>query len=158
MVQKLAHTTRHLQRLAKHPFESVHAGLEHSVGQVWSLLVHGQEWYNGWLSLAWSRIGFHGKHPATTSHGAGLLGLLELRYFTELGTSLTQRALMDPEADVSPYPFAYCSIWMAAKLGKAVKRYLLSAIIFESSVENAALGALQELGELRAKFLIDCHS
>ena len=78
----------------------------------------------------WSKIGFQGEDPATDFRSMGILGLLNLIYFSKHKN--VQQVLKDSNSEFW-YPFAVCGINVSSKILEMLKTYKLNSKFYNST-------------------------
>eukprot|EP01080_Neovahlkampfia_damariscottae_P006840 gene6840-11001_t len=77
----------------------------------------------------WSKIGFQGEDPATDFRAMGMLGLLNLIYFSKY--EKVQKVLQDSNSEFW-YPFAVCGINVSSKISDLLRSHQLNSYFYDS--------------------------
>lgn len=81
---------------------------------LWENLLPGVTREGGRVTEEWGKLGFQGKDPATDFRGMGLLGLIQLVYFSQSSPQLARQLLKESQADITYFPFAATGINVTA--------------------------------------------
>ncbi|XP_052022609.1 ELMO domain-containing protein 2 isoform X3 [Apodemus sylvaticus] len=81
-----------VENVRKKPYDSANAQHERLLLKLWSLLMPTKK-LKGRISKQWADIGFQGDDPKTDFRGMGILGLINLVYFSENYTSEAHQIL-----------------------------------------------------------------
>eukprot|EP01039_Chlorochromonas_danica_P005572 gene5574-6135_t len=81
---------------------------------LWRNLLPGVTRVGGRITEDWGKLGFQGKDPATDFRGMGLLGLIQLVYFSQSSPQLARQLLQESQADATYFPFAATGINVTA--------------------------------------------
>jgi len=80
------------------------------LNHLWESIFPNRRRNGGMITAEWGEIGFQGSDPATDFRGMGLLGLVQLLYFTTNYPSKARKVLLSSNHPRRFYPFAATGI------------------------------------------------
>lgn len=98
-----------VNRLKSSVYDSTNQVHEKYLMQIWSSL-NPDDKLDDRISKKWTDIGFQGNDPKTDFRGMGLLGFLNLHYFTSNYPSIARSILLHSNHPTNGYPFAITGI------------------------------------------------
>ncbi|XP_072477206.1 ELMO domain-containing protein 2 [Notamacropus eugenii] len=98
-----------VENVRKSPYDSNNQHHEELLMKLWSLLMPNEK-LKARITKQWADIGFQGDDPKTDFRGMGLLGLVNLVYFSENYTSEAQRILSHSNHPALGYSYAIVGI------------------------------------------------
>jgi ELMO domain-containing protein len=93
---------------------------------------------NGFISADWIELGFQNADPTTDFRSMGLLGLIQLHYFSENRTQRAKfihAALSDP---MKYYPFAIIGINITSFVFELIQEYRVQRLLLENLTHTVA--------------------
>jgi hypothetical protein len=128
-----------LDNLKRRVFDD--ANKEHAdlLVQVWTCLMPDARW-PGLKSPDWSLVGFQGQDPSTDFRGMGLLGLIQLAWFSQNDTECARAVLKTSSHERRYFPFAATSIVMTSLVVDLLRDQRLHHMLV-ASLEEATLSS-----------------
>jgi hypothetical protein len=140
--------------LRKEPFDSLNPKHVVLLEKLWENMMPGIHREGGLVSSEWSALGFQGKDPASDFRGMGMLGLVQLVYFSENRSTAARDLLLESNHPRRWFPFAATGINMTKFVSELLAETRLHRAIF-THLENNTLTDLSRVGDTHAS---ECDS
>ncbi|XP_036620335.1 ELMO domain-containing protein 2 [Trichosurus vulpecula] len=127
-----------VENVRKSPYDSNNQHHEELLMKLWSLLMPNEK-LKARITKQWSDIGFQGDDPKTDFRGMGLLGLVNLVYFSENYTSEAHRILSHSNHPILGYSYAIVGINLTEMAYSLLKNNALKFHFYNSVPGSPAM-------------------